>query len=86
MATSSVRIEVYLARGGQAIAARRSGTGDEQAQGGARQRGLDTSCTRASAFNGPKIDNTWLDSLGAPGRARDPVDFNLPERFDVNTR
>ena len=37
------------------------------------------------AFYGPKIDIKWVDALGREWTGPTiQVDFNLPERFDVN--
>jgi threonyl-tRNA synthetase len=50
------------------------------------QRGLDYVVDEGEgAFYGPKIDIKWLDALGRAWTGPTiQVDFNLPERFDVN--
>ena len=50
------------------------------------QRGLDYIVDEGEgAFYGPKIDIKWLDALGRAWTGPTiQVDFNLPERFDVN--
>ncbi len=50
------------------------------------QRGLDYILDEGEgAFYGPKIDIKWLDALGRAWTGPTiQVDFNLPERFDVN--
>jgi threonyl-tRNA synthetase len=50
------------------------------------QRGLDYTVDEGEgAFYGPKIDIKWLDALGRAWTGPTiQVDFNLPERFDVN--
>lgn len=49
-------------------------------------RGLDYILDEGEgAFYGPKIDIKWLDALGRPWTGPTiQVDFNLPERFDIN--
>ena len=49
-------------------------------------RGLDYTVDEGEgAFYGPKIDVKWLDALGRAWTGPTiQVDFNLPERFDVN--
>ncbi|MBA2776462.1 MAG: threonine--tRNA ligase [Chloroflexia bacterium] len=50
------------------------------------ERGLDYKLDEGEgAFYGPKIDIKWLDALGRAWTGPTiQVDFNLPERFDVN--
>lgn len=51
-----------------------------------QSRGLDFTLDEGEgAFYGPKIDIKWLDALGRAWTGPTiQVDFNLPERFDVN--
>ncbi len=66
---------------------RRSGSGrSSNFEAALEQRGLDYKIDEGGgAFYGPKIDIKWVDALGREWTGPTiQVDFNLPERFDVN--